>query len=521
MRIGILSVYVDYHRRGRKNRVSLQPQIGPLLAGLLPRDVEIDIINEQWADPDWRKDYDLLFISALHPDFDRARQISHYWRRRGAKTVIGGAFASSYPELCAPYFDAVVVGDPESTVPALYEDFCAGRLRPHYVAKPYRAEAVRTPRFDLMVGRALHPLIFEATRGCPFTCEFCVLTGQGTRFETRPVAQVLRDLYAGQRMLHGLIPDYQRRIVGFTDNNIGGSFSWLREFCAAIEPLGLQWYGAASFNVIASRDMLDRMARAGCRSLFVGLESFNPDTLADMNKRQNALHQVRRAIEDCLLRGILVVSGMMVSPLADDVAYIRALPEHLADAGLYVPTFLCFESPIPGTPHFHRLAATPDAFLPNVLLRDLSGYTLSVRPRRAPVEEFVAAYLETYRVLFSRRRRLRKLLHDLPRLLGRGYWFPAAIDIGDMWTMQAADASAPTRTYVAGTDTPPPECVPLEVSDFDSEEDYDRIMQPWAVTDETGEVLPVWRRSHVVHPPAVHPRVARATASDASALMDS
>nr|PZN04065.1 MAG: hypothetical protein DIU74_04400 [Pseudomonadota bacterium] len=91
----------------------------------------------------------------------------------------------------------------------------------------------------------------------------------------------------------------------------------------------------------------------------------------------------------------------------------------------------------------------------------------------------------------------------------------------DVWNMQAANASAPTLTYVAGADTPPPECVPLEVSDFDSEEDYDRIMQPWAVTDETGEVLPVWRRSHVVHPPAVHPRVARATASDASALMDS
>ena len=35
----------------------------------------------------------------MHSDFDRARQVSHYWRARGAKTVIGGAFASSYPKL--------------------------------------------------------------------------------------------------------------------------------------------------------------------------------------------------------------------------------------------------------------------------------------------------------------------------------------------------------------------------------------------------------------------------------------
>jgi hypothetical protein len=33
MRIGIISVYVDYHRRGRKNRLAMQPGIGPLLAG--------------------------------------------------------------------------------------------------------------------------------------------------------------------------------------------------------------------------------------------------------------------------------------------------------------------------------------------------------------------------------------------------------------------------------------------------------------------------------------------------------
>jgi len=499
MRIGIISVYVDYHRRGKKNRVSMQPQIGTLLAGLLPRDVEVDVINEQWSDPDWSRDYDLLFISALHPDFDRARQLSHYWRRRGAKTVFGGAFASSYPGLCAPYFDAVVVGDPETTVPEVYRDFRANRLRSRYESPPYDGRTVATPRFELLAGRALHPLALEATRGCPFSCEFCVLTGQGTRFETRPVESVVRDIVAGQQQLHGLIPDYKRRLVGFTDNNIGGSFSWLRRLCDAVEPLDIQWYAAATFNVISNRDMVRRLSHAGCRCLFVGLESFNPATLADMNKRQNALGKVQRAIADCLAHGILVVAGLMVSPATDDVDYIRALPLHLSDAGLYVPTFLCFESPIPGTPHFHRLAATPGALLPNVLLRDLAGYTLTARPRHATVEAFVDAYRETHAKLFGMNRRLRKLAHDLPRLLGRGYWFPAAIDVGDMLTMQAAGRPAATRTYIAGTDTPPPERVPLTAADFRSEDEHDRITQPWVVTDRAGAVLPIWHRSRTTH----------------------
>jgi len=109
VRVGIISVFTDYHRRGRHHRGVLQPQIGPLVAALLPRDVEIDIVNDTWDDPDWSRDYDLLLLSALHSEFDRARQISHYWRRRGAKTVLGGPLASAYPQLCAPYFDAVAV----------------------------------------------------------------------------------------------------------------------------------------------------------------------------------------------------------------------------------------------------------------------------------------------------------------------------------------------------------------------------------------------------------------------------
>ena len=97
MRVGIIFVFVDYHRKGQHHRGVLQPQIGPLIAALLPADVDVEVINDTWEDPDWERDYDLLFISGMHSDFDRARQISHYWRRRGAKTVYGGTMASTLP----------------------------------------------------------------------------------------------------------------------------------------------------------------------------------------------------------------------------------------------------------------------------------------------------------------------------------------------------------------------------------------------------------------------------------------
>ena len=455
MRVGILFVYVDYHRKGQRRRFAMQPQIGPLLAGLLPRDIDIDIVNETWQEPDWSKDYDLLFLSCMHSDFDRARQISHYWRRRGAKTVLGGSFASSYPTLCQPYFDAIAVGDPEGIIGALYRDFSAGALQSLYVSADYAGAAVATPRFDLVAGRTAHALCFEATRGCPFTCEFCVLTGLGTRHHTRPVQAVLRDIAQGQAMLQGRVPRYQRNIIGFCDNNIGGDLAYLRELCRALTPLNLQWYGAATFNVVANRELVPLLARSGCRALFVGLESFNPATLDAMHKHQNVPHKIKAAIDNCRDHGILIVSGLMVSPLTDDVAYIRRIPEYLAECGLTMPTFICFETPIPGTPYFSRLAGEANSpFLPNALLRDFSGYTLVVEPTLTSTGEFLDAYRATVRDVYSLRNKARKLAADLPRFLKQGAWFPALVDGIDVCAAKPIPAAG--RSLVAGTDTPPP-----------------------------------------------------------------
>ena len=497
MRVGIISVYVDYHRRGRKNRLAMQPGVGPLLAGLLPRGVEIEVVNETWRDPDWTRGYDLLFLSSLHSDFDRARAIAHYWRRRGAATVYGGPFASAYPDLCQPFFDSVVVGDPEASVPEVYSDFARRALKARYVARRYDAGRVARPRFDLVARQSFTPLCLEATRGCPFECEFCVLTGLGTRHHVRPAADVLRDIRGGQDAVRRRFRPWRHRVVGFADNNIGGNLPYLRELCAALAPLGLRWYAAATFNVAANRDLVRLMAGAGCRVLYVGLESFNPEAIRDMNKNQNVVAKIRTAIDNCRRSGILLISGLMISPLADGLDYLAAVPGHLESCGLHLPTFICFESPIPGTPHFRRLAARPEpALLPNALLRDFSGYTLTVKPVHAGLAEFIAAYRDLVARVYAPGRRLRKLADDLSYLLPRGSWFPALLDTID--TLAVDPAPDPARSLVAGSDTPPPESVPLAAADFGSEEEQARVMTPWRITDERGSVLPQWLRAQVV-----------------------
>jgi hypothetical protein len=499
VRVGIVSVFVDYHRRGVHHRGVLQPQAGPLLAALVPQHIEVDIINDAWTDPDWNRDYDLVLISCLHSDFDRARQLSHYWRSRGAATVLGGILASTYPDLCAGWFDAIVIGDPEDTVPRLLDDFAHRRLQPLYRSRGYRPLAVPTPRVALMASQQLLPLGLEATRGCNFSCDFCVLTAAGTRFETRPPGHVIRDLVAMRSALGSRAHWPRDAMVVFYDNNIGGNRRYLVELAHALTPLKLRWGSCITFNAADDERLIDVLARSGCRYLYVGIESFNVHTLRSMNKRQNAIARTKAMIRRCHRNGIVLDAGLMLSPLQDDLDYVRAIPRLLDASGLEVPSYICFETPIPGTPHFRKLAGSKaPALLPDALLRDFTTYTLVTRPRHASAEDFVAAYKGLIAEVFTPARRMRKLLHDATTLLPHG-WFAWGVDCAaQCWNGYRPD---PGRTYLAGTDRPPPEQarVPFAPADFRDEAEYHAIMDPWPVSDARGSILPHWLEAAPVH----------------------
>jgi hypothetical protein len=472
----------------------MQPQIGPLIAALLPADLDIDVVNDTWTDPDWQRRYDLLFLSCLHSDFDRAREISHYWRQRGSRTVIGGNFATAFPHLCAPHFDAVAIGEPETTVPRIWQDFLRGELQPFYAATAYDPTATPTPRFELAAHQQALPISLEATRGCPHVCEFCVLTGsESGSHRARPAAAVVRDIVAGRRLPSHPLAWHRRKYVIFYDNNLGGDKRQLRDYCTALKPLGIRWGGCVSFNILRDAPLLAEMAASGCRMLFVGLESFNPATLAAMGKRQNVPAQVRAVVDHCHDLGIVLMTGLILSPAMDDLAYIESIPERLRDCGLHVPTYVSFETPFPGTPQFQRLAGHAEpAFLPNALLRDFNGYTLVTRPAHAAPEEFVAAYRRLVGRLFSPATRLYKLVADGARFLARGHVTPLLLDAAEL---ASEDGRVPIeRTLLAGSEIPPPEAgsVPFADDDFASAAERDALLAPWRVTDAEGQVVPAW-----------------------------
>lgn len=427
----------------------MQSAVPELIAGLCPPSATIELYNEKERDVPLDRDWDLVFFSYLHSAYEHTKVLSALFRRRGMKTVAGGRHAAQFPDDCARHFDAVVTGDPESNVPRLVRDLEQGTLARRYDACAATLD-VRPWRWDLLDYRQ-NPYRFptlEASRGCPFSCNFCVLTGR-ERYRFRPVKDVVEDIQARLRWNRSFLGAFDD-CFGFLDNNLGGSPRYLRELCEALVPLRKNWGCALSFNVLRDRELVRLMARAGCRYVYTGLESLDPEALRSMNKGQNRVQEVDAVVRRCFAEGILVSFGLLVGSDADTSAYLERLPRYLADLKCFAVTFVGIVCPYPGTPFFAQLARE-GRILPGATIRDFDGYTVCHRPRRLAPDEVADHYQRLCRELSGLDRMARHYWAHLgasDRPLYRRTLLASALEIRSI----RSPVSNGARRYVAGLD---------------------------------------------------------------------
>ena len=151
----------------------------------------------------------------------RAYELADWYRRRGAKVVLGGLHVLSCPDEAAPHADVLAIGEGVQLWPRILRDIAVGAARSVYVGDyrtPYREEP--TPRRDLLPRRAfLTTTSLIATRGCHNRCGFCYLATKGllTPYQMRDVEQVVAEFLADDQP-YGV----------FIDNNLGSRPEYLR-----------------------------------------------------------------------------------------------------------------------------------------------------------------------------------------------------------------------------------------------------------------------------------------------------
>jgi radical SAM superfamily enzyme YgiQ (UPF0313 family) len=124
-------------------------------------------------------------------------------------------------------------------------------------------------------------IIVETSRGCPYTCDFCVAPiHQGHKFRERTAQSLVDEIERAHREL-GVEFFY---LWGDTVTLNVKSFT---AFCDELiaRQLPIQWFGNARADNLTDPAFVHRLRRAGCWMLALGIESESEDVRKDMAKR--------------------------------------------------------------------------------------------------------------------------------------------------------------------------------------------------------------------------------------------
>jgi radical SAM superfamily enzyme YgiQ (UPF0313 family) len=161
--------------------------------------------------------------------------------------------------------------------------------------------------------------VAETSRGCPYNCKFCSITGMyGRTFRAYAEDRIIADLEA--------IRSEGSKAVFFVDDNITCDIDHFRRVCRAIVRHGLNdmqyLVQATAVGIAQNPDLVADMDRANFRYVFVGFEAMTPQALQGVNKPTNPEINRRAA---ALLRkhGMAVIAGCIVGYPDDTAASVR------------------------------------------------------------------------------------------------------------------------------------------------------------------------------------------------------
>jgi radical SAM superfamily enzyme YgiQ (UPF0313 family) len=329
---------------------------------------------------------------SVHLTFaERAYKLARWYRRRGAKVILGGLHVLSCPEECAPHADALALGDGVQLWPRILRDVEAGTLQSRYFAT-YENQYAEDPvpnRTILPRKSFLTTMSLIATRGCHNRCGFCYLATDGLRmpYRMRHPEQVADEFAASDEPY-----------AVFVDNNLGSRKDYLAALCRALRPLEKIWSAAVTIDVTDDPRLVREMALAGCTGVFIGFESLTDDNLTDAHKKTPKTADYARRVRILHDYGIQVNGSFVLGFDHDRKDVFATTAEWIEQNRMECATFHIL-TPYPATPLFRQMEIEG-----RLLHRDWSLYDTShavFRPKHMTAEELEHGYSWIYQRLFS------------------------------------------------------------------------------------------------------------------------
>lgn len=374
----------------------------PVLAALTPPEWEVEILDARAAEVDYSRPADLVGITAFTAESPSAYAIADGFRARGVPVVMGGIHATALPEEALQHADAVVAGEAEGVWGRVLADAQAGCLRGVYRAPaPCDMRGMPAPRRELL-DRKMYVTGYhtaQATRGCPFDCEYCAVTGMfGRKFRTRPIGEVIDE-----------IRTFDSREFFFVDDNICGNPAYAKELFAALKPLKKLWGAQTSITFSRDDELLRGYADAGGSYAFIGFETIAEKSLAEINKSWNRAGEYAEAIRKIHRAGINILGSFIFGLDTDDASVFDATLDFIDRTGIDAAQFHIL-TPFPGTRLFDKMKADG-----RLLSEDWARYhtgEVIFRPLGMTAQELEDGFFRTWRNMYTLPRLLRRIFRS-------------------------------------------------------------------------------------------------------------
>lgn len=312
------------------------PVIGTILSEM---GYDVKVYVERIKPPEWDRiaASDLICFSSWCAGADKMHRLAREIQSRlGIPIIIGGVYASYFPESCLQHCDYVVFGEGDETIVELVETLTKeGELNQvsgiayrvgdqvHFTLQRSGPSKFNTipnysliegyPRMgilDILMQRKKPWMTVQASRGCPFNCAFCIVhTMFHGSYRTREIESVIADLRDKRQ--------YGRQLI-FVDNEFAADRSYAKKLLRRIieEDFGFKMTVFARVEVIEDDELLSLMRRAGVTHIYQGYESIHPETLSAFNKRQD-LEQIEAAIQKLHSLGFGILGSFVMGADTD------------------------------------------------------------------------------------------------------------------------------------------------------------------------------------------------------------
>ncbi len=282
-------------------------------------------------------------------DADAERQVLRGLGRRGVHTIGFGAAASALTERFADHAALILTGEPEGASDALWREILEGRTTGVLDAGSVRdLDALPFPDWSpfpveryryALLSRRGSTLPIQSARGCPYACSYCpwrVTARFRERDPERVAAEARRD-----RDLYGA------RGLSFRDPLFNLERDRVLAIADALAPLGLRWSAEMRADRL-DREQLEVLARAGLRSLEIGVESVDRALLAREKRKPPTHAQIEEVVRTASRLGIRVICNYVLGLPGDTERTIRETVRWAKHLDSFAVQFTV-ATPYPGT----------------------------------------------------------------------------------------------------------------------------------------------------------------------------